>query len=201
MKGGVSGFDYEETKLPTYWTTPFTKLCLGMRVSGQTKFLVINQKASSLFSLIADDQYRPTSLQRDAWKSLISGSSLQRNCNREGFNANVGSLGCNARIGITSNNEGDCNTNDSRIGFGTGGHPDNSNTCGFIARHGGDNGDKDAKAIGYILVMWSQLLCVPRFGVHFKMLCSYCCDVFRRRIERGTNSVLKHCEIMKHGTD
>ena len=59
-----------------------------------------------------------------------------------------------ARIGILSNNQYDCATCDSRIGFGTGGLHDDSNTCGNEAVGGGDNGDKHIKAMGYILVQW-----------------------------------------------
>ena len=41
-----------------------------------------------MYSLIADGQYRRTSLGRDTWKSLIgSEASLQSKCNKEGFNA------------------------------------------------------------------------------------------------------------------
>ena len=29
--GGKTGFDSQETKLPTYWSTPFSKICLGMK--------------------------------------------------------------------------------------------------------------------------------------------------------------------------
>ena len=57
-----------------------------------------------------------------------------------------------ARIGILGNNQYDCSTRDSRIGFGTGGHHDDSNTCGNEATRSSDNGDKHIKAMGYILV-------------------------------------------------
>ena len=57
-----------------------------------------------------------------------------------------------ARIGIVANQENDCNSCDSRIGFGTGGAHDDSNTCGNEATHSPDNGDKHIKAFGYILV-------------------------------------------------
>ena len=40
----------------------------------------------------------------------------------------------------------------SRIGFGTKGYHDDSNTCGNEATHSSDNGDKHIKAMGYILV-------------------------------------------------
>ena len=57
-----------------------------------------------------------------------------------------------ARIGIISNNGNDCSSCDFRIGFGTGGYPDDSNTCGNEAKHLTNNGDKIIKAMGYILV-------------------------------------------------
>ena len=57
-----------------------------------------------------------------------------------------------ARVGILSNNENDCKSCNSRIGFGTGKNPDDSNTCGNAAPAGGDKGIAKIKAIGYILV-------------------------------------------------
>ena len=131
LPGGETGFDSKETKLPTYWNTPFSKICLGMKTN-QTNFIVINKKANSLYSLIADGKYRATSLGRDTWKTLIgSQASLQSNCNKEGSNS-VGhkSTQSKARIGILGNQQNDCSTCDSRIGFGTGGDHDDSNTCG-----------------------------------------------------------------------
>ena len=56
------------------------------------------------------------------------------------------------RIGITNNEQNDCSSCDSRIGFGTGGRPDNSNTCGNVAAANPDNGKRNTKAMGYILV-------------------------------------------------
>ena len=112
---------------------------------------MISKTANSLYSLIADGQYRATSLGRDMWQTLIgSQASLQLNCNREGFNS-ICKLNI-ARIGIITNNENDCETCDSRMGFGTGGHPDDTNTCGNAAKFNGENGDRDIKTMGYILV-------------------------------------------------
>jgi len=125
-----------------------------MRIGHQIKFIVVNKHANSLYSLIADGKYRATSLGRNTWKSLLgSQASLQSNCNKEGFNA-VGSDYPNsrARIGILGNNENHCGNCDSRVGFGTGGHHDNSNTCGNEATISPDNGNKHIKAMGYILV-------------------------------------------------
>lgn len=153
---GQTGFDNKETKLPTYWNTPFSKICLGMKIGNHTKFIDINKQADSLHSLIADGKYRNTSLGRDTWKALIgSRGSLQPQCNREGFNTvSEGSDHSRARIGILSNNEDECRSCDSRIGFGTAGIPDKTITCGNAAsgRYGSDNGEKKITAMGYILV-------------------------------------------------
>ena len=152
--GGKTGFDSQETKLPTYWSTPFSKICLGMKTDKQKNFIVINKQANSLYALIADGQYRNTSLGRNTWKKLIgSQASLQRKCNKEGFNVAGKARGSSkARIGILGNNEKDCVTCDSRIGFGSGGYHDKTNTCGNEASWSPDNGDKHIKAMGYILV-------------------------------------------------
>ena len=153
---GKNLLDDQETKLPTYWSTPFTKICLAMKIGHQVNSIVINKQANSLHSLIADGSYRSTSLGRDTWKKLISQqASLQRNCNKEGFNSRgLFPLNSRVRIGIISNNQNECNSPDSRIEFGTGGNPYADNTCGNTAWswYQPDNGDKNIKAMGYILV-------------------------------------------------
>ena len=150
--GGKTGFDSQETKLPSYWNTSFTKICLGMKINDQINFIVINQGASSLYSLIADGQYRNTSLDREAWMSLAgSEASLQLNCKREGFNAKcITSNRSKARIGILGNDQTNCYNCNSRLGFGTAGNFDNNNTCGNL-----DNNEAkrlSIRAMGYILV-------------------------------------------------
>ena len=117
-----------------------------MKIGQQTKFIVINKQANSLYSLIADGKYRATSL-------IGSQASLQRKCNEEGFNAVCsGNAASKARIGILGNEYNYCIGCDSRIGFGSGGYPDDSSTCGNEAKHATDNGEKNIKTIGYILV-------------------------------------------------
>ncbi|KAL9953680.1 hypothetical protein ACROYT_G041133 [Oculina patagonica] len=153
LPGGETGFDTQETKLPTYWNTAFSKICLGMKIGQQINFIVINKQADSLYSLIADGQYRATSLGLNTWKTLIgSQASLQTNCNKEGFNVvSTNSAYSRARIGVLGDNN-ECQTCDSRIGFGSGGNPDDSNKCGNVACCFTDNGNKNIKAMGYILV-------------------------------------------------
>ena len=124
-----------------------------MKIDQQLKFIVIHKQADSLYSLIADGQYRNTSLGRDKWKELIgSQGSLQHNCDKEGFNAVCWEGYSKARIGIVGNNQNDCFSCDSRIGLGTEGYPDDSNMCGNEAMDNPDNGDKHIKVMGYILV-------------------------------------------------
>ena len=125
-----------------------------MKISGQLRFIVINKQANSLYSLIADRKYRATSVGRDEWKKLIGvAGSLQLGCNKEGFNAvSTSSYRSKARVGYIANDGNNCDYCDSRIGFGTGGYPDNSITCGNVAAHSPDNGDRNIKAMGYILV-------------------------------------------------
>ena len=159
LDGGKTGFDSQETKLPSYWKTSFFKICLGMKMNdNQPKFIVINQQANSLYSLITDGQYRATSLGRDTWKLLIgSKASLQLNRNKEGFNAvSDNPRKSKARIGIISNGQDHCASCNSRIGFGTGGWPDKSNSCGNEAHNNSDNGGKYIKTMGYILVQWKK---------------------------------------------
>ena len=125
-----------------------------MKIGQQINFIAINKQANSMYSLIADGQYRATSLGRNKWRELIGSQvSLRLNCNKEGFNAESNLSGnSKARIGIISNAKNECDSCDSRIGFGTGGYPDNSNTCGNEARHELQIKEKHIKANGYILV-------------------------------------------------
>ncbi|XP_022805567.1 uncharacterized skeletal organic matrix protein 5-like, partial [Stylophora pistillata] len=153
LVGGRTGFDSQETKLPTYWNTPFSKICLGMKVNQkQPNFIVINKKADSLYSLIADGKHRNTSLGRDTWKTLIgSQASLQLYCNMEGFNCDC--VKAKTRIGIVANEYANaCDYCDSRIGFGGAGVYDVNNTCGNVAVWYPDNGERYTRAMGYIFV-------------------------------------------------
>ncbi|XP_028414182.1 uncharacterized skeletal organic matrix protein 5-like [Dendronephthya gigantea] len=147
VQDGLEGLTEKESKLASYWNTPFTKICLGMSYNGDTKWMSFNYTGISLYTVIADGQFRATGAGRAAWKSLIAGSSLQRNCNREGFN-NI-HLRSKMRIGLVANEQEDCNTCDSWIGYGV---MSTGWTCGNFASHGPDNGDKNLATFGYILV-------------------------------------------------
>ena len=143
-QSGFPNIHSEETKLPSYRNTSFSKICLGIKTDEQIGFTVSNKKASSSGYTDRWREIPPTSLGRDNCKTLIgSQASLQLNYNKEGLNARIGFLG---------NNEDYCRNCDSRIGFGTEKPGGEYNTCGNRATHHGDNGNKDIKAMGYILV-------------------------------------------------
>ena len=153
LEGGKTGLDTQETKLPSYWSTSFSRICLGMKVDNQFTFAVVNKPASSLFSLIADGQYHETFLGRDTWKMLIgSKASLQLYCNKEGFNAVSGGKRAKARIGILANEQNNCDSCDSLLGFGIDGGPYDKSSCGNEAKYSADNGDRLTYAMGYIFV-------------------------------------------------
>ena len=162
QSSGKSGFDHDETKMPSFWSTPFTKLCLGMQAAGQETnwiMITVSYKARSLHSLMSTKTYRKTNVGRGEWKSLLAHSSLQRNCNREGFNVKPPYGEWDAavtRIGILGNNEKNCRSCNSRIGFGSKGsrnkqHDDNS--CGNESdAFKADKGEKHIKANCFILL-------------------------------------------------
>ncbi|XP_028409824.1 uncharacterized protein LOC114532507 [Dendronephthya gigantea] len=109
-------------KLASYHNTPFTKICLGMKkVRGaEANFIVLNYTARSLYNVIADGKYRATNAGRAKWMSLVDNAVLQPHCNMEGFNLSLGSktYPLLLRIGLVGNNEDDCRTPDSLLGFG-----------------------------------------------------------------------------------
>ena len=146
-------FDTSQAKLAPFWTMPVKKVLLSMKVGSTYRWLVVPKTASSLRAIFATNKPHKTSLGRSAWKSLISNSSLQLRCNAEGFN--IGDSGAQVRIGIIGNNENNCSSPDSRLGFGGRGNrcaQDYNNTCGNTARCGGDKGNRNTKVFGYVFV-------------------------------------------------
>ena len=120
-----------------------------MKYEENLKAFSFSYSASSLYSLIADGEYRQTNLGRNRWKWLISGSSLQYNCNKEGLN--VYSTESRVRLGLIANEYDHCNLPDSFIGLGA--HWNlGANAAGNIGIHSPDNGNKNLKVMGYILV-------------------------------------------------
>jgi hypothetical protein len=162
VEDGLEGLSEKQTKLASYWNTPFNKICLGMKVIDATKWVALNYIANSLHSVIEDGTFKGTTIGKEAWKSVIDGSFLQENCNKEGFNIQeaytINQLRwyMNIRIGLVANNQNNCHSCNSCIGFGISvrsGCRDEvrSTTCGNMAVCD-DHNDKNAASFGYILV-------------------------------------------------
>ncbi|XP_028396194.1 uncharacterized skeletal organic matrix protein 5-like [Dendronephthya gigantea] len=160
VEDGLEGLTEKQTKLASYWNTPFNKICLGMKVNNQTKWIALDYAASSLYNVIGDGSFKKTSVGKKKWKSLIDGSDLQKNCNREGLSINIRyvapgySTYVRVRIGIVANNQNDCRSCDSCIGFGTSARCNDdirNTTCGNMAVCDKLN-NKNTPAFGYILV-------------------------------------------------
>ena len=147
--GRDGGLDNREFKGSIYWRTSFKEICVGMKYEENLKAFSFPYSASSLYSLIADGEYRKTNLGRNKWKWLISGSSLQNNCNKEGFN--VHSSTTRVRLGLVANEQDDCYTPDSFIGLGAY-HYLGENAAGNVGIFSSDNGRKNLEVMGYILV-------------------------------------------------
>ena len=161
VEDGLEGLNEKQAKLASYWNTPFNKICLGMKVNGATKWIALNYTTNSLHSVIEDGTFKGTTFGKEAWKSLIDGSSLQENCNEEGFNMHMNYAiyqwrwYMNIRIGLVANDQNNCDSCNSCIGFGTSvsgcGDDVRSTTCGNMAVCNQLN-NKNTAAFGYILV-------------------------------------------------
>jgi len=153
------GFDSTEAKLKGFDSVSFDELRVGLKYNNVLNWVKISKTANSLYDLLKSGSYVSISLGRTAWKSLLADSSLQPNCNREGFN--VYNDYSRVRVGIISNQENDCNTPDSRIGIGGAGTTcgqDGSNSAGNEARCSADNGNRSIKAFGYLFARSYSLL-------------------------------------------
>ena len=130
--------DNREFKGSTYWRTSFKEICVGMKYVENLKAFSFSYSTSSLYSLIADGEYRQTNLGRNKWKWLISESSLQYNCNKEGLN--VYNEISRVRLGLIANNKNDCKTPDSFIGLGAHWKWDTNAAGNAASHHTPDNG-------------------------------------------------------------
>ena len=66
VEDGLEGLTEKQTKLASYWNTPFSKICLGMKAKGQTNWRMINYQASSLYNVITDGAFKNTTVGTDA---------------------------------------------------------------------------------------------------------------------------------------
>jgi hypothetical protein len=157
----VNGLARNEYKSSLYWLASFSQVRVGFygsRTGSGINWGTFSYSASSLYACIADGAYRSASFDRNTWKSLVGSGSLQYNCNKSGFNVRCENLSYsqNVRLGILTNNEGECVSPDSRLGFGGSGTncgTDNNNSVGNECTCTCDNGEPFSyKAFGYIMV-------------------------------------------------
>ena len=146
VDAGLNGLTQNEAKLASYHNTPFIKVCLGMRENNVTNWILVNLPATSLYNVIAAGYYRKTNAGRAEWMSLINDARLQSNCNKEGFNVPLPFP--KLRIGIAGNNEKDCSSCDSFIGFGIALHG-RKWSSGNFCQHGCE---KELTTFAYIFV-------------------------------------------------
>ncbi|EDM76985.1 hypothetical protein PPSIR1_13265 [Plesiocystis pacifica SIR-1] len=158
--------DRSAALLPSYAAVELSEVLIGFEspILPDAEPLVLKWETlplpapgSSLHALIAPGEWIETSLGRDAWKSLITDSSLQQNCVREGLNArNDAATNARARIGIIANDQNNCNTPNSWLGVGGA----NSSSCGLatdgtagnFAGCQADNGDQNLYAFALVFV-------------------------------------------------
>ena len=77
VAGGTS-LEKVETKLSTYWSTPFTRLCLGMSYrKEEAKWISLSYSGSSLWHVISNGTYIPTNLTAGEWKKLLDNSTIR----------------------------------------------------------------------------------------------------------------------------
>ena len=122
---------------------------------------MINQQTGSLLDVLAEGGgVKSTAFGRETWESLMDSSVLEENCNVEGFSlkskVSYGSY-VKVRIGLIANNQNDCETCGSCIGFGTeirscAGYDLTSTSCGTSKAGCNGSPNENKAAFGYILV-------------------------------------------------
>jgi large repetitive protein len=110
----------DNMKNEAYNSLPFIEVRLDMSTQGNSHILASTQ--NSALTLFNGPQLGITGFNRNNFLDWIDVSNSnwnnQPNCNAIGFNLSVDGGEARCRYGITMNNENDCNTNDSAIGFG-----------------------------------------------------------------------------------
>jgi hypothetical protein len=118
----ATALDNQEAKLASYTTMPFTKLRVGMQSMGVRRYIVLNVVGTSLHDVMTGPPVT-TVAGRAEWRKLLADPLLQTYCDAEGLNQDftaVATYSARIRIGIMGNNENDCGSPDSFIGFGGG---------------------------------------------------------------------------------
>lgn len=77
-EGSGTSLHDTETKLSSFWSTPFTRLCLGMKYEKETNWIALNYVESSLREVIGNnDTFKETNMNVTEWKKLLNNSRIQ----------------------------------------------------------------------------------------------------------------------------
>jgi len=148
--------NHTEMKNKAWTNMPFTSIKLVFETNGDKKSIIVPVSGNSLSSLFSGDSLS-TNISRESWKNLISNSSLQSKCNKNGVNIVGGTI--KLRLGILGNQENDCLTPDSFIGVGSNGTVFNvsTNISGNYANGApslsADNGGKNLSSFVYVYLI------------------------------------------------
>jgi type II secretory pathway pseudopilin PulG len=146
-------YDDTEFKWDHFSILPFNQVMLELKTGWATRYIIAAVTDSSLQNIFSN-WYRPTYLTRDVWKTIIEDSSLQTECNKEGFNVSSTSYWHHVRFWILWNEQTDCTSPDSRLGIGGSG-----TACGTSSAPvwnqawcSADNWDINITSFGYLYV-------------------------------------------------
>jgi hypothetical protein len=110
---------FVEAKFRSFNEMPLKDIRVRMHDGSVSRFFPMALTGTSLRAIFSTDSIA-TSGGRSKWSSLVPDPSLQDYCNQEGTNLEfpTGGPKLRVRIGLVANNEMDCDTPDSFIGFG-----------------------------------------------------------------------------------
>jgi hypothetical protein len=167
LEPGSTDMSQTEAKFPSYFYVPFTSMLGMMSALGQTTLhtLVIPvSDSTSLQHLMGSTPNSVlTNLGPAAWMGLtVPDAAIQPNCNREGINIVAsldagGCVGASVRIGIIANDQNDCCSPNSYVGFGGGVDGDincdpTSVSAGSMAGITCTGGTMNIQDFGYVFV-------------------------------------------------
>lgn len=144
-----------EHKNRSFSTVPFSTVRLTLDTAGDIRSMNIPKTASSL-QAVFNGGYQSTNMGRAAWKGMVHDSSLQFNCNREGFNSETDDLRngtAKVRLGILANGQNDCVSPDSWLGIGGYYHRRSSSVGNYVIPDNvSDNGGRNTNSFGYLYI-------------------------------------------------
>jgi hypothetical protein len=148
-----------EAKFASFSNIKVAEVAGVIDTAGVLRTVKVAQVADSLQALFSGP-FVATNVTRTEWMKLVPGSGLQPNCNKEGFNNELTGFS-KVRFGILGNQENDCNSPDSFVGFGTAGGPCNAGNAAVgnkascapvLDVDGAATGDKLIQSFGYLFV-------------------------------------------------